>query len=975
MTEKRSCPKCGGQYDERSALGSCPRCFGEIAFGAVLGEPEQGATPELAECAGLFPDLEVLEPLGNGGMGSVFKARQRRLGRSVALKVLRRDHDRGAEATARFQTEARALAQLRHPSIVGIYDFGQAGSFFYILMEYVAGKNLRQALRSERFSPAKCVDVALQVCSALECAHKAGVTHRDIKPENILIDGQDRVAVADFGLSTAFEHAEGGLRITQTGTRLGTAYYMAPEQAEAGDADHRADIYALGVVLYEMLTGELPLGHFPAPSQKSAAREDLDHVVLKALSKEPGDRYQSAGEMKADLEALKPRYEEAEERRLEPPETIVARLRRLSLAFFATWFAWAALHAIEPLVEALQPPTDWNRTTAEVLLADALFVILVIPAWRWFRLLVTRYGLERGQTLVEVLARIGAICAGGVILWLVLLKLADLFGPPSLYPAIYLAGTLLAPPAVLGVGWVTCRARAGHETFRGARTAALAGGLSVMLAGFVVVNRSIGWGLGFQAAGALICGLAATRLWPIGRLPRSGPARAWVALYLTLCAAAGASFALFLSPEVHPHVRSFLVVPLAALVFGQVAVTRALGWIPFFGSRAGEPAGRAWFRPAMFQVYVAAMAGIGFVASLLPPAESPGLVLRIPLVIEQAVLVVPDEAGRLLAEVGPDGTVVLVTVKGVEVGRLPGAGQLRLVQWDGGRQAFAVAGERLRYARVKATGSEPGREAIEPAFDLGNPQRVFRAGQKIAQAGLGLSPDDLTINRLDAVVKEIGRRRPEGSGAIAVDPERGLVAYAAAGGRIVLESTEAPGRERRVLGAGPTAVRALAFGEDGSRLVSADEDGTVSVWDLATGKVASTQKGVFRPGEPAVLVNGRVLLAVAGDEIRIRVVVGGTEERVLDDGFLCRVSRSWRRLTFGSCNAADLLTFDSDGKRLAAVVEDRVEIWDVEAGRLRRTLKGHRGRVSGARFSGDGHRLVTFSRKDRTIRVWDVSRM
>ncbi len=949
--------------------GPVPGALGKSHSGRYWGSLEPGATPELAECAGLFPDLEVLEPLGNGGMGSVFKARQRRLGRSVALKVLRRDHDRGAEATARFRTEARALAQLRHPSIVGIYDFGQAGSFFYILMEYVAGKNLRQALRSERFSPAKCVDVALQVCSALECAHKASVTHRDIKPENILIDGQGRVAVADFGLATAFEHADGGLRITQTGTRLGTAYYMAPEQAEAGDADHRADIYALGVVLYEMLTGELPLGHFPAPSQKSAAREDLDHVVLKALSKEPGDRYQSASEMKADLEALKPRYEQEEERRLEPPETIVARFRRLSLAFLGTWFVWAALHAIEPLAEALRPATDWNRSTAEVLLADALFVILVILAWRWFRLLVTRYGLERGQTLVEVLARIGAICAGGVILWLVLLKLADLFGPPSLYPAIYLAGILLAPPAVLGVGWVTCRARAGHETFRGARTAALGIGLLVMLAGFVVVNRSTGWGLGFQAAGALVYGLAVTRLWPIGRLPRSGPARAWVALYLALCAAAGASFALFLSPEVHPHVRSFLVVPLAALVFGQVAVSRALGWIPLVGSRAGEPAGRAWFRPQMFQVYVAAMAGIGFLVSLLPPTDGPGLVSRrIPLAIEQAVSVIPDETGGVLAEVGPDGTVAMVTVKGVEVGRLPGAGQPRLVQWDGGRAAFAVAGEGLQYARVEATGSEPGRGTIEPVFDLRNPR-------KIVQAGLGLSQGDLAIDRLDAMVKEIGRRRPEESGAIAVDPERGLVAYAAAGGRIVLESTEAPGRERRVLGAGPAALRALAFGEDGSQLVSADEDGTVSVWDLATGRIVGTQKAVLRPGEPAVLANGRVFLAVAGDEIRIRAVGGGTEERVLDDGFLCRVSRSWRRLTFGSCNAADLLSFDADGKRLAAVVEDRVELWDVESGRLRRTLKGHRGPVSGARFSGDGHRLVTFSRKDRTIRVWDVSRM
>ncbi|RPH36462.1 MAG: hypothetical protein EHM91_16030, partial [Planctomycetota bacterium] len=313
----------------------------------------------------------------------------------------------------------------------------------------------------------------------------------------------------------------------------------------------------------------------------------------------------------------------------------------------------------------------------------------------------------------------------------------------------------------------------------------------------------------------------------------------------------------------------------------------------------------------MFQVYVLAMAGVGFVVSLLPPVESPELVNRVPLVVEQAICVVPDEKGRVLAEVGRDGTVALVRVDGVEIGRVPGAGQMRLVEWDGRKRAFALADERLQYARVDDTGLELERQAIEPVFDLRNPRTIV-------QAGLGLaSQTDFTVARLDTVFEEIGWGKPRAVGAMAIGQNRGLLAYSGGGGRIVVEPAEGRERERRLLSSA-AAVRSLAFDEDGDRLIGADEEGDVAVWDLATGRVHGVETAVFRPEEPAVLANGRGLLAVAGDEIRIRAVGGGTEERVFDDGFLCRVSRSWRRLTFGSCNAADLLTSDADGKRLAA---------------------------------------------------------
>ncbi len=269
-----------------------------------LGTPPGRFTPPPPEeLAKQFPQLEIIELLGAGGMGMVYKARQVTLDRLVALKIL--PPQAGDPSFAeRFTREARALAKLSHPNIVGIYDFGQANGLYYFLMEYVDGVNLRQMLRANRLAPREALAIIPQVCDALQYAHDQGIVHRDIKPENLLVDRKGRVHIADFGLAKIVG-GSADVRLTQTQHVMGTPHYMAPEQFEKPTAvDHRADIYSLGVVLYEMLTGELPLGRFAPPSEKVQIDVRLDEVVLKTLQKEPERRYQQASEIKSEVETL-----------------------------------------------------------------------------------------------------------------------------------------------------------------------------------------------------------------------------------------------------------------------------------------------------------------------------------------------------------------------------------------------------------------------------------------------------------------------------------------------------------------------------------------------------------------------------------------------------------------------------------------------------------------------------------------------
>lgn len=306
MTIDHECPRCGAELPAGVSEASCPRCLLQAGLDAddSVERDARGSAPSPADLSRHFPDLEILELVGSGGMGLVYKARQRRLDRVVALKLLAPDIAGEAGFAERFAREARALAKLTHPNIVGIYDFGEAGGMYYFLMEFVDGANLRQLLRAESLDPKQALAIVPKICDALQYAHDKGVVHRDIKPENVMLTLDGKVKIADFGVAKLMRR-EGNATITLDNKVMGTPVYMAPEQIEhPGDVDHRADVFSLGVVFYEMLTGELPLGRFAPPSHKVKIDVRLDDVVLRALEKERSLRYQRIDEVKTGIQTI-----------------------------------------------------------------------------------------------------------------------------------------------------------------------------------------------------------------------------------------------------------------------------------------------------------------------------------------------------------------------------------------------------------------------------------------------------------------------------------------------------------------------------------------------------------------------------------------------------------------------------------------------------------------------------------------------
>lgn len=313
---RRNCPRCGVELTEVELAGNCPNCLIRQLAGPLEMPVPEDEPGELM--LGVLGDFELLEELGRGGMGVVYRARQIGLGRLVALKVLGMGLPIGEAARARFSTEMAASARLSHPNVVTLYESGEDGDRLYFAMELVEGQDLGKWVQASGPTPARrAAEVVAQVADALQHAHQRGVIHRDLKPTNILLDHAGTVRVVDFGLARILEGA-GAEPLTVDGQILGTPAYMAPEMAmgRGKNAGALADVYAVGAVLFHLLTGRGPfvgetvgdilgqvLEHDP-PSPKwlnPGVPAPLATICLKCLAKEPGRRYASAREVADDL--------------------------------------------------------------------------------------------------------------------------------------------------------------------------------------------------------------------------------------------------------------------------------------------------------------------------------------------------------------------------------------------------------------------------------------------------------------------------------------------------------------------------------------------------------------------------------------------------------------------------------------------------------------------------------------------------
>jgi len=341
-------------------------------------------TPE--ELQEILPQYEVHMLIGRGGMGAVYKGTQLSLERDVAIKLLPPAIERQDLAFAeRFRNEARLMGRMNHPAIVSVYDFGRTvDGQLYFVMEFVDGTDVQRMIAREgKLPPEHALAITAHLCDALGYAHKQGIVHRDIKPSNVLIDMEGRIKVADFGLAKLSDKTQ-SYGLTQTGMALGTPDYVAPESLMPGsDVDGRADIYAVGVMLYQMLTGDIPRGMFKMPSQKFQSIDPrFDAIIRRALEHDREERYQSSQELRLALDVIltTPRAEPGQESSAALPQQLPHTPGRTVVPSSHNPGS-SQQQRMAPQHEPYQPPPPKAASTSTLPYVIAALLILGIGAW------------------------------------------------------------------------------------------------------------------------------------------------------------------------------------------------------------------------------------------------------------------------------------------------------------------------------------------------------------------------------------------------------------------------------------------------------------------------------------------------------------------------------------------------------------------------------------------------------------------
>jgi predicted Ser/Thr protein kinase len=387
-----------------------------------------------------FEHYEIEEQLGKGGMGVVYRARDTRLGRSVALKVLPPELTGEEDRKTRFKQEAKAAAAVSHPAIAQIYDVGEGPEGFFIAMELVEGKTVKSLIQARELDLLGALEIAVQVAGGLQKAHEAGIVHRDIKPENVIVTPDGHAKILDFGLAKLLEPAKEGqaadgishmetLAKTQAGFVLGTLRYMSPEQARGQAVDSRSDIFSLGIVIYEMVTGQLPFsGSNPLDTLHAIAFEEtrpitavrpnlppsLQRVVTRCLRKRAADRYADAKELAADLKTVQREIESGISSKAPLALRLQERWRALQDRTLGEWLLPAVI-AVVVLAVALSFFFGRSGDRSEDGIGPGLVSTVIVGLLIWRRIRNRRLRLARRfTTKVKKMAEVRLVALDGM---------------------------------------------------------------------------------------------------------------------------------------------------------------------------------------------------------------------------------------------------------------------------------------------------------------------------------------------------------------------------------------------------------------------------------------------------------------------------------------------------------------------------------------------------------------------------------